>query len=212
MDPFADTGPQPGGGRPPWLVPGLVALLVVGLVGAFAVGRATRNTGAAVAGAGSSPSASPVVTPSADPSPSPDPSTSVSVPAGPVSQVEKGLHQDFGFARATRTVDGWVHVTFDRATLLTGKAANDYAKAHGMESPVPNDYLIVNDNPKLRDLVLAPSVTITGTAHLAGGTSTPQPVTLPAFLAVLATDHGVPLDVTFDSALRVTAVAEPFFP
>src|SRR5207237_8505488 len=49
---------------------------------------------------------------------------------------------------------------FDLALSLTGDAANAYAAAHGMETPVPNDNLIVNDNPKLRLMPLASDVEI----------------------------------------------------
>jgi hypothetical protein len=49
---------------------------------------------------------------------------------------------------------------FDLATFLTGDAANEYAAAHGMEVPVPNDNIIVNENPKLRVLPLSPGLEI----------------------------------------------------
>lgn len=40
----------------------------------------------------------------------------------------------------------------DYAEFLTGKAAATAATAHGDESPPPNDYYVVNDNPLLRTL------------------------------------------------------------
>jgi hypothetical protein len=126
--------------------------------------------------------------------------------------VEKGLTRDFGFLRSAAVIGGYVHLGFDRATLLTSDEANKYAAAHGMESPVPNDYLIVNADPRLRELVLAPGAVIRGTAHLGGGSTDPRPVTAAALVAALRTDHDIPVMVTFDKALRVATLTEPFFP
>jgi hypothetical protein len=55
---------------------------------------------------------------------------------------------------------GWTLVA-DYAQFLTGTAAAAAATAHGDESPPPNDYYIVNDNPKLRTFKLASPVSIT---------------------------------------------------
>jgi hypothetical protein len=126
--------------------------------------------------------------------------------------VEKGLVRDFGFLRSAAVIGGYVHLSFDRALLLTSDAANAYAAAHGIPTPVPNDYLIVNPDQRLRELVLAPGVTITGTAHLAGGSTDPRPVTTATLVAILSTDHDVPVMVTFDRSLRVVTVSEPYFP
>lgn len=51
-------------------------------------------------------------------------------------------------------------LTADYAQLLTGKAAADAATAHGDESPPPNDYYILNDNPKLRTFPLAKTASV----------------------------------------------------
>ena len=51
-------------------------------------------------------------------------------------------------------------MAFDLAYFLTGDEANQAAAEHGDETPVPNDYYIVNDNPRLRTLALAPDVEI----------------------------------------------------
>jgi hypothetical protein len=45
-------------------------------------------------------------------------------------------------------------------TLLTGDEANQAAADRGKETPVPNDYFIVNDNPRLRELPVAPGLRI----------------------------------------------------
>jgi hypothetical protein len=51
-------------------------------------------------------------------------------------------------------------MVFDLAYFFTGDEANDVAAERGDEVPVPNDYYIVNDNPRLRKLALAPDVEI----------------------------------------------------
>ena len=129
------------------------------------------------------------------------------------SEIEAGRTADFGYARSAKNVDGVVHLSFDRATLLTGKKAIAYSRAKGLGDEVPNDYIISNENPKLRNLVLAPSVVITGTGILANGSTEPKPVTLPAFIAALRNhDDGIPVNITYDKQRRVVKIAEPFFP
>ncbi len=51
-------------------------------------------------------------------------------------------------------------MTFDLAYFLTGDAANQAAAARGDETPVPNDYYIVNDNPLLRTLPISAQVEV----------------------------------------------------
>jgi hypothetical protein len=51
-------------------------------------------------------------------------------------------------------------MVFDLAYFLTGEEANEASAEHGGEVPVPNDYYIVNDNPRLRTLPVAPDVEI----------------------------------------------------
>jgi hypothetical protein len=53
-------------------------------------------------------------------------------------------------------------LTFDLVIFLTGQAAKDEWKAQGnTDDGPPNDYLIVNNNPKLRTLPVSPSVSVT---------------------------------------------------
>jgi pyruvate/2-oxoglutarate dehydrogenase complex dihydrolipoamide acyltransferase (E2) component len=54
---------------------------------------------------------------------------------------------DFGFIRSWTAKTGTFYLRFDRAVLLTGKAADDASAAHGGESPVPNDYYIQTTTP-----------------------------------------------------------------
>jgi hypothetical protein len=129
------------------------------------------------------------------------------------SEIEAGRRSDFGYARRAKKVGDLVHLSFDRANLLTGEKAIAYSRAKGMGDDVPNDYIIANDNPKLRNLVLAPSVVITGTGVLANGSVEPKPVTLAAFIAALQRyDDGIPVNITYDKQRRVVKIAEPFFP
>jgi len=53
-------------------------------------------------------------------------------------------------------------LTFDVIQFLTGQAANDAYHADFPEDPedVPNDYYIVNENPRLRTAPVAESVTV----------------------------------------------------
>jgi len=71
-------------------------------------------------------------------------------------ELEDGRH--FGYIDA---IDPTVpEIVFDLAYLLTGDEANEAAAEHGDEVPVPNDYYVVNDNPRLRTLPVAPDVRI----------------------------------------------------
>lgn len=71
-------------------------------------------------------------------------------------ELEDGRH--FGFIDsvdpAARTM------VFDLAYWLTGEEAIEAAEDHGDEVPPPNDYYIVNDNPRLRTLTIAPDIKI----------------------------------------------------
>jgi len=67
--------------------------------------------------------------------------------------LEDGRH--FGYVRSV-DVDGGV-IEFDLASFLSGEEANQaYQEATGETGPVPNDHFVVNDNPMLRTLTLAP--------------------------------------------------------
>lgn len=46
---------------------------------------------------------------------------------------------------------GW-EIVIDYVQVLTGAEANAEAAARGDETPVPNDYYVVNDNPRLRTI------------------------------------------------------------
>ena len=68
-------------------------------------------------------------------------------------------------------------MSFDRVQLLRGDAAEKYAREHGGDSEAARSGLIVNENPRTRDLVLAPDVKVLGGVQLAAS-SDPEPVPL----------------------------------
>ena len=70
----------------------------------------------------------------------------------PGTSLQDGRH--FGYVRAVDVDAGTIE--FDLAYFLSGKEANAAYHAAGGTGPVPNDYFVVNDNPRLRTLALAP--------------------------------------------------------
>lgn len=145
--------------------PLIIAGIVLAAVLAFVAGMLLANAGggkdganpsappsaSTSASAGSSPSISPSVAPD-----SPTSASSTSPTAAPV--LEDGRH--FAYVKKLSGVPPDARMTFDLAEFLTGDAAARAAAEHGDESPPPNDYYIVNDNPLLRTLPLSSSVTI----------------------------------------------------
>jgi hypothetical protein len=74
----------------------------------------------------------------------------------PSPELEDGRH--FGSIESVDVENQTL--VFDLAYFLTGDEANQAAAEHGDEVPVPNDYYIVNDNPRLRTLDVAPNVEV----------------------------------------------------
>lgn len=126
---------------------GLLAILLLAVVAV-----ACTDDSSTVAGGSETPSASEPATssPSSDASGSGSPTP----PPPPPSEIEDGRH--FVFVKKT----SGAAVTFDLAYLLTGKEAEAAAEEAGDEVPVPNDYYIVNDNPKLRTVDVADGVNV----------------------------------------------------
>jgi hypothetical protein len=62
----------------------------------------------------------------------------------------------FGYVQSIDTASG--ALAFDLACFYTGEEANEQAAQRGDEVPVPNDVYIVNDNTKIRNLTVGPSV------------------------------------------------------
>jgi hypothetical protein len=88
-------------------------------------------------------------------SPTPDDTGS---PSPEPASLEDGRH--FVFAVKAEDKSGDSQLRFDLAYFLTGDEATQAAKDHGDEYPPPNDYYIVNDNPKLRWLPVSDSVKV----------------------------------------------------
>jgi hypothetical protein len=139
---------RPPGKRRPLTIASVIAALVL----AFAGGMLLANTGG---GDEASPSASDSETPSTAPTRSPSPTQSPS-PSPPA--LTDGRH--FVYVTKLHGTPPDATLTFDLAEFLTGEAAAQAAAEHGDESPPPNDYYIVNDNPRLRTMPVTPNVTI----------------------------------------------------
>lgn len=202
--PIWDRPPPPPSGNGGKIALAIGLLVVVALAG-LGIGWMVAALG------GSGGSSGSVTTPTTGSTAVPTtPVTSAPVTKG--SDIEAGRTTDFGYFLSATDKAGATHITFDRAQLFVGKAADDYAKSHHMKTPVPNGYLLLNVNPKTRDLVLGPQVTVTGTRYLANS-SQPVPVSLQTLLAALPA-HGkqMPLDVKYDARGFVTSVSERFFP
>lgn len=124
-------------------------------------------------------------------------------------------HWTFGFLRgATRTGAG-VRLNFDEAVWLSGDAANYYARHHGMESPVPNDYLIVNPDTSTRSVPLSATATVTSVFQLAGTEPGKDRVVSIGKLVAFVSDHAhweVPFHVHLDASGHVDQVFEQYRP
>ena len=122
---------------------------------------------------------------------------------------------DFGFIRSWYAKGGTFYLRFDRAVLLTGKAADDASAAHGGESPVPNDFYIQNDNPRLRDLVILDQATVVGSQQLTGRPG-PNPSNLKALLTFVHNGGpqvtATPFHLRYNANGHVTRVQEQYVP
>jgi hypothetical protein len=122
---------------------------------------------------------------------------------------------DFGFIRSWTAKTGTIYLRFDRAVLLTGKAADDASAAHGGESPVPNDLYIQNDNPRLREVVIVDQATVIGSQQLTGSPG-PNPSTLKALLTFVHNGGplaaATPFHLRYDDNGFVTRVQEQYVP
>ena len=151
--------------------------------------------------------------PSVTAPPKPTPAQPASRPAPSPTTATPG--SDFGFIRSWTAKAGTFYLRFDRAVLLTGKAADDASAAHGGESPVPNDIYIQNDNPRLRQVAVLDQATVIGSQQLSGN-SDPQPSSLKALLAFLS-DGGpevaaTPFHLKYDANGLVVRIQEQYIP
>ncbi|GBC86719.1 hypothetical protein HRbin12_00717 [bacterium HR12] len=130
--------------------------VLVGLLGLALVAAACARE----APPGATGPTGPTVTSSPEPSPNPEPTgeptQEPTQEPSPTPALEDGRH--FGYIRSA-DADAMT-LRFDLASFLTGDEANEAAAERGDEVPVPNDYYIVNDNPRLRTLPIDPDVEI----------------------------------------------------
>jgi hypothetical protein len=151
--------------------------------------------------------------PSVTASPKPAPAQPASRPAPSPTTATPGT--DFGFIRSWTAKTGTFYLRFDRAVLLTGKAADAASAAHGGESPVPNDYYIQNDNPRLREVVIADQAKVIGSQQLTGSPG-PNPSSLKALLTFVHNGGplvaATPFHLTYNANGLVTRVQEQYLP
>jgi hypothetical protein len=135
-------------------------------------------------------------------------------PSPPASPVV-GQRTDFGFIPGWYSRQGTLYLRFDRAILLTGPAADAASAAHGGESPVPNDYYIQNDNPRLRDVPVRDDVTVLGSITLTGSPPS-RPVSLQALLSLVTRygsgDYSPPFHLRYDAQGQVSRIQEMYVP
>lgn len=122
-------------------------LIALGVLAAACAGNGTASETPG-GGTGTSTEQPPASPPSATGSPTASPTGE----ASPL--IENG--KNFAFVKSVDTSVDPATVTYDLAYFLTGDDAVQAAKDHGDEAPPPNDYYIVNDNPKRRTVALAP--------------------------------------------------------
>jgi hypothetical protein len=186
----------------------LVALAILTAVTLTACGGSSQRDDPQPNPAQPAPAAPSVTAP-----PKPTPAQPASRPAPNPTTATQG--SDFGFIRSWTAKAGTFYLRFDRAVLLTGKAADDASAAHGGESPVPNDLYIQNDNPRLREVVIADQAKVIGSQQLTGSPG-PNPSSLKALLTFLHNGSpqtaATPFHLTYDANGFVTRVQEQYIP
>lgn len=104
-----------------------------------------------------------------------------------------------------RVTGGVTYVTLDYIQFLTGEEAADMAAARGDESPPPNDYYIVNDNPELREYPVEDGI-IVGVVFTADGMSVPEG--LPISLAEWVDGMSGPMQLCYTDAYYIVTVTD----
>ena len=110
------------------------------------------------------------------PTPTDKPSPTPSAIATPASPAGDTLPDGRYFVQLTDIQggeEGPLLLQYDLAYFLTGEEANQAADDRGLETPVPNDYFIVNDNPKLR---LTPLEGVYSVKYIPEGSGLSSPV------------------------------------
>lgn len=182
------------------------AVLLVGACGADDDGgedRAEGSTTTTTSTAGDAGSST--TTSGQGPAPTEPATTLQDSEASGRSELEDGRH--FGYWKSFEIGDSTAFNEFDLAYFLTGDDAEQAAQKKGEE--VTNDYFIVNDNPKLRTLVVRGNAKVTVLA----GDSGSGPETEASNVADFAVDRHEDAGfwVTVQDGL-VTAIEEQYQP
>jgi hypothetical protein len=159
------------------LVAAIVVVLVLVAGGGYLLGKRGASTAA---------SASPTIAVPTSPTPTPTPTSAPTSAASVTPEPATQLLPDGRYFVDPRKViyqDADPFLRFDLAYYLTDQAAADAAAAHGDESPPPNGYYIVNDNPMLRSIFVSPTVVVRYIP--AGACCSLKPSTFDAFTAHL---------------------------
>jgi len=141
----------------------VVAVIVVVGVLALALGWYLGSRGGGEAAAPStSPASSTTPSPTDEPTPTstPSPTQEPSPSEEPPDPAALGEGRHFVMAEEVTGSGNDRALVLDLAYFLTGDDANEAAAEHGEETPTPNGYFIVNDNPKLRTVALSPAATV----------------------------------------------------
>lgn len=123
----------------------------------------------------------------------------------------------FCFVRGGTWEGATPYLTVDYAQLLTGDDAIAAATAQGGESPPPNDYYIVNDNTKLRDLAvdheLSVKVVSRSDGMVSGGYTMPFGEWYDVLIGMSATNYvkDAPYWITVKDG-TIIAIEEQFLP
>ena len=133
--------------------------------------------------------------------------------AAPAAAAPAGMTTDVGFLeRITRTPRGTT-LTFDRAVLLAGAAADAEQRRRGLDTTP--EVFVQNDSRLLRTRPVARGVVVVGSQDLTGSPA-PEPVTLDRLRASLAHRPkgrtGPLFRLTLDRSRRVIRIAEVYLP
>jgi hypothetical protein len=88
---------------------------------------------------------------------------------GPREEVTGPSEKQPGYVQSVSNLSGAWSLKIDYVQFLTGGEAADAAAARGDESPPPNDYYIVNDNPKIREFPIKPGISVKVVTNPDGG-------------------------------------------
>jgi hypothetical protein len=100
------------------------------------------------------------VIPGGPATPEEPPATEPVVPGGEREEPTGPTERQPGLVVDVIDSAGTAVMRIDYVQVLTGGEAADAAAAHGDESPPPNDYYVVNDNPKIREFPIQAGIPV----------------------------------------------------